>query len=168
MNFKFAPKGVYEVVIRRKTGEIESFTFDNLVTYEGEDYMLQAAITGETASITTWFIGLIGANITPTKDDTASSTIGAAGSYGEITSYDEANRPAYSATYDAATHTVSNGASVATFTINSTCTVYGAFITSTSGKNDGTGKLLSAGMFGTSKDLSAGDTISIAYTIQAA
>ncbi len=156
-------RGTFIVEIIRDGKVIDVFKFRNTVTKEGKNYLLQAGITGGVAPITSWYVGLIGADVVPAETDTASTALGALGTYGEIVDYDELERPAYTAAYS--TDQVSNGASPATFSINAAVTAYGAFITSTATKQDNTGILLAAGRFASAKALSAGDTITITYTI---
>ncbi len=155
--------GKFIIEIKRKDGTVETIEFHNVVTKEGKNYLMQAGITGTQSPITSWYVGLIGADVTPTEDDTASTALGSTGTYGEIIGYDETARPAYNGQYSAGQ--VGNGASPATFTINADTTAYGAFITSTSTKQDNTGILLAAGRFSSAKALSAGDSISITYVI---
>ena len=63
-----------------------------------------------------------------------------------------------------------NSASPASFTINATATVAGAFLTSGSAKSGTTGTLFSAADFGGAGDRSvvSGDTLSVTYTFSLA
>jgi hypothetical protein len=65
---------------------------------------------------------------------------------------------------------VTNAASPATFNINATSTVGGAFLTSGSAKNGTTGTLFSAADFAAPGDRSvvSGDIISVTYTFSLA
>jgi hypothetical protein len=122
------------------------------------------------AQITTWYIGLYGAGAsnTPAAGDTMSSHAG----WTEVTTYSNATRVA--ATFVTATtanpSVVTNSASPATFNINGTATVGGAFLTSGSAKGGTTGTLFSAADFAAPGDRSvvSGDVISVTYTFSLA
>lgn len=113
-----------------------------------------------------WYIGLYGAGAsnTPAASDTASSHAG----WTEIVPYSNATRPA--ATFGTATtadpSVLSNSASPASFTINATATVGGAFLISNSTKSGTTGILFSASDFQSPGDRSvvSGDTLNVTYT----
>lgn len=138
----------------------------NLVVNVGLQYMAGVALTS-TTQITTWYIGLYGAaaSNTPAASDTLASHAG----WTEITPY-SGNRP--SATFAAATNAnpsvVTNSASPASYSINATATVGGAFLCSA---NSGTtGTLFSAADFQSPGDRSvvSGDTLNVTYTFSLA
>ncbi len=159
-------KGRYVVEIKRANGEVEVIEFDNVVTKEGKNYLLKAGVLGNETPITNWYIGLIGANVTPTENDKASTALGTNGSYSEVTAYTETARLAYAATFDAQNNRLINSANPATFTINANnTTIYGAFIVSSQAKQANTGILLSAGVFTSAKTLGVDDQINITYVI---
>lgn len=141
----------------------------NLVVNVGLQYMAGVALTS-TAQITTWYIGLYGAAASnnPSASDTASSH----GGWTEVTPYSNATRP--SATFAAATaanpSVVTNSASPATFNINASSTVGGAFLISNSTKGGTTGTLFSAADFQSPGDRSVvnGDTLQVTYTFSLA
>lgn len=136
----------------------------NLVVNVGLQYMAGTALTS-TAQITTWYIGLYGAGAsnTPAAGDTMASHIG----WTEVTPY-AGTRPA--ATFAAATNAnpsvVTNSASPASFSINATATVGGAFLTSNNTAGGSTGTLFSAADFQSPGDRSvvSGDTLNVTYT----
>ena len=138
---------------------------DNLVVNVGLQYMAGVALTS-TAQITSWYLGLYGAGASnsPAAGDTMSSHAG----WTEVTDYSESTRPA--ATFAAATNAnpsvVTNSASKATFTINGTTTVGGAFLTSNNTKGGTTGTLFSAADFQSPGDRSvvSGDILTLTYT----
>ena len=138
----------------------------NLVVNVGLQYMAGVALTS-TAQITTWYIGLYGAGAsnTPAATDTASSHAG----WTEITPYSNATRPA--ATFTAATNAnpsvVTNSGSAASFAINGSATVGGAFLISNSTKGGTTGTLFSAADFQSPGDRTvvSGDTLNVTYTL---
>lgn len=136
----------------------------NLVVNVGLQYMAGSALTG-TSQITTWYIGLYGAGAsnTPAAGDTMASHAG----WTEVTPY-SGNRP--TATLAAATlanpSVVTNSASPASFSINATQTVGGAFLTSNNTAGGSTGTLFSAADFQSPGDRSvvSGDTLNVTYT----
>jgi hypothetical protein len=141
----------------------------NLVVNTGLQYMCGVALTS-TAQITTWYLGLYGAGAsnTPAASDTMASHIG----WTEITPYSNANRP--TCTFAAATlanpSVATNSASPASFTINATATVGGAFLTTSNTKGGTTGTLFSAADFSSPGDRSvvSGDTLNVTYTLSLA
>lgn len=162
--------GVYHVECHDKDGKLKwSAETKNLVVNEGLQYMAGTALTS-VAQITTWYIGLYGAGAsnTPAATDTMSSHIG----WTEVVPYSNATRVA--ATFATATtanpSVVTNAASPATFNINATSTVGGAFLTSGSAKSGTTGTLFSAADFAAPGDRSvvSGDIISVTYTFSLA
>lgn len=132
----------------------------NLVVNVGLQYMAGTGLDGATTRITAWYVGLKSSG-TPAASDTMSSHA----TWTEITTYSNATRPA--ATFAAATtanpSVVTNTASKATFNINGTTTVVGAFLTSDSTKSGTTGTLFSAGDFSSSRSVVNGDTLQVTY-----
>jgi hypothetical protein len=162
--------GVYHVECHDKDGNLKwSADSQNLVVNAGLAYMAGTALTSVT-QITTWYIGLYGAGAsnTPAAGDTMSSHAG----WTEVVPYSNATRVA--ATFVTATtanpSVVTNSASPATFTINATSTVGGAFLTSGSAKSGTTGTLFSAADFASPGDRSvvSGDILSVTYTFSLA
>jgi hypothetical protein len=162
--------GVYHVECHDKDGNLKwSADTKNLVVNAGLAYMAGTALTS-VAQITTWYIGLYGAGAsnTPAAGDTMSSHAG----WTEVTTYSNATRVA--ATFVTATtanpSVVTNAASPATFNINGTTTVGGAFLTSGSAKSGTTGTLFSAADFSSPGDRSvvSGDVLSVTYTFSLA
>jgi hypothetical protein len=162
--------GVYYVECHDKDGNLKwTAESKNLVVNAGLAYMAGTALTS-VAQITTWYIGLYGsgATNTPAAGDTMSSHAG----WTEVVPYSNATRVA--ATFATATtaspSVVTNAASPATFTINATSVVGGAFLTSGSAKSGTTGTLFSAGDFSAPGDRSvvSGDIISVTYTFSLA
>jgi len=158
--------GVYHIECHDKDGNLKwSADSKNLVVNEGLQYMAGTALTSVT-QITAWYIGLYGAGAsnTPASGDTMASHAG----WTEVVPYSNATRVA--ATFVTATlgnpSVVTNSASPATFTINATATVGGAFLTSGSAKSGTTGTLFSAADFSAPGDRSvvSGDVLSVTYT----
>jgi len=162
--------GLFEIKCHDKDGNLKwEAQSKNLVVNEGLQYMAGSALTSVT-QITSWFIGLYGAGAsnTPAAGDTMASHAG----WTEVVAYSNATRVA--ATFATATtanpSVVTNTASPATFNINGTTTVGGAFLTSGSAKSGTTGTLFSAADFGSPGDRSvvASDTLSVTYTFSLA
>ena len=137
----------------------------NLVVNVGLQDMNAKYFSGS-AYTATWFIGLYGAaaSNTPAAGDTSASHAG----WTEVVPYSNATRPA--ATFGTATtadpSVISNSASPASYTINATATVGGAFLISNSTKSGTTGTLFSASDFAAPGDRSvaSGDTLNVTYT----
>jgi len=157
-------KGKFIVEVVRNGRVIDRLEFNNVVTIEGRNHLLKVGVSQEVAA-GAWYMGLIGADVTPTENDTAASALGATGTYAELYDYSESDRPQFVNAFG--TNAVSNEANPATFTISATVTinVYGVFITSTSTKGDTTGVLLCAGRFSVAKALTSGDVLNVVYTI---
>lgn len=137
----------------------------NLVVNVGLKDMNEKYFTGSTYTAT-WFIGLYGAasSNNPAAGDTAASHAG----WTEVTAYSNATRP--TATFGTSTtadpSVISNSASPASFNINGTATVGGAFLISNSTKGGTTGILFSAADFQAPGDRNVvnGDTLNVTYT----
>jgi hypothetical protein len=162
--------GVFEIKCHDKDGNLKwEAQSKNLVVNVGLQYMAGSALTSVT-QITTWYLGLYGAGAsnTPAAGDTMSSHAG----WTEVVAYSNATRVA--ATFVTATaanpSVVTNTASPATFNINGTTTVGGAFLTSGSAKSGTAGTLFSAADFGSPGDRSvvSSDTLSVTYTFSLA
>lgn len=140
----------------------------NLVVNVGLQYMCGTALTS-VSQITTWYLGLYGAGASnnPAAGDTMSSHTG----WTEVVPYSNATRPACTfATATTANPSVAtNSASKAAFTINTTATVGGAFLTSDNTKSGTTGTLFSASDFtGGDRSVISGDTLNVTYTLSLA
>jgi hypothetical protein len=137
----------------------------NLVVNEGLQDMNTKYFTGS-GYTAAWYIGLYGAasSNNPAASDTAASHAG----WTEVTAYSQATRPA--ATFGTATtadpSVISNSASPATYSINGTTVVGGAFLISDNTKGGTTGILFSAADFQSPGDRSVvnGDTLTVTYT----
>lgn len=165
-NEKVKAGGVFTVQCFDKDGNLKwTEENHNLVVNVGlkdmnDKYFLGSAYTAA------WYIGLYGAAASnnPAASDTMSSHAG----WTEVTAYSNATRPA--ATFAAATtadpSVITNSASPATFSINGTTTVGGAFLTSNNTKGGTTGILFSASDFQSPGDRSvvSGDTLTVTYT----
>jgi hypothetical protein len=136
----------------------------NLVVNVGLQDMNAQYFTGSSYTAA-WYIGLYGAGAsnTPAASDTMSSHAG----WTEVTDYSQSTRPACTfgtpTTSDPSVAT--NTASPASFSINGTTTVGGAFLTSNNTKGGTTGILFSASDFtGGDRSVVSGDTLTVTYT----
>ena len=159
--------GRFKIECFDKDGNLKwSAEESNLVVNVGLQYMAGAALTG-TTPVTTWYIGLYGAGASnnPAAGDTLASHAG----WTEVTPY-PGNRP--TATFAAATlanpSVVTNSASPASYAINATATVGGAFLCSAASGTSGT--LFSAADFQSPGDRSvvSGDTLNVQYSFSLA
>jgi hypothetical protein len=162
--------GVFTVQCYDKDGNLKWETSKhNLVVNQGLQDMNAKYFKGSSYTAA-WYIGLYGAGAsnTPAAGDTMASHAG----WTEVTAYSQATRPA--ATFGTATtanpSVQTNSASPASFSINGTTTVGGAFLTSDNTKGGTTGILFSAADFASPGDRSvvSGDTLSVTYTFSLA
>jgi len=163
-------KGVYKVQCHDKDGNLKwEAEAPNLVVNVGLQDMNTQYFTG-VAYTATWFLGLYGsgATNTPAAGDTMSSHAG----WTEVVAYSQATRPVctFGTPTTANPSVATNSASPATFSINGTTTVGGAFLTSNSTKGGTTGTLFSAADFSAPGDRSvvSADTLSVTYTLSLA
>lgn len=163
-------KGVYKIQCHDKDGNLKwEDEAPNLVVNVGLQDMNAKYFTGSAYTMT-WYIGLYGSGATnsPAAGDTMSSHAG----WTEVTAYSQATRPActFGTPTTANPSVATNSASPATFSINATTTVGGAFLTSNNTKGGTTGTLFSAADFSSPGDraVTNGDTLSVTYTLSLA
>ncbi len=132
---------------------------ENIVVNAGLNHILSVVLAAGTQT-TTWYVGLMDASPTVAAADTMGSHAG----WTEADDYTEANRQTFTPG-SVASQSVDNSASKATFSINATVTVGGAFLTSVSTKNGTTGTLFAGGAFsGGNRALVSGDTLKVQAT----
>ena len=161
-------KGVFTVVHKDRHGKILSREeFENLVTNEGFDYLLDASLHGSTA-ISDWYFA-------PWTTNTAvavTQTYASPGNTEVTTAIDESTRQAWGEGASSG-QSVTN-ATAATITANTDVTVYGCGIVgggsaaTTKGDTAGGGTLLATALFSSSKVLANGETLDLTYTISKA
>lgn len=158
--------GVFTVTCLDKDGNVKwTAKSHNLVVNEGLKDMNEKYLTGA-AYTAAWYLGLYGAAAasTPAAGDTMSSHAG----WVEVTPYSESTRQqcVFGTSTLASPSVISNSASPALFSINSTATVGGAFLTNNNVKGGTTGILFSAADFGAPGDRAvvSGDTLTVTYT----
>ena len=162
--------GVYKIQCHDAQGNLKwEAESKNLVVNVGLQDMNAKYFTGS-AYTAAWYIGLYGAGATntPAASDTMSSHAG----WTENTGYSNATRPActFGTPTTANPSVATNSASPASFTINATSTVGGAFLVSNSTKGGTTGTLYSAADFGSPGDRSVAnaDVLTVTYTLSLA
>ena len=167
---KAVATGVYTIQCFDAQGNLKwEAESKNLVVNVGLQDMNAKYFTGS-AYTATWYIGLYGAGAsnTPAASDTMSSHAG----WTENTGYSNATRPVctFGTPTTANPSVATNSASPASFTINATSTVGGAFLVSNSTKGGTTGTLYSAADFSAPGDRSvaSSDILNVTYTLSLA
>ena len=165
-NEKVQAGGVFTVQCHDVAGNLKwSAEKHNLVVNVGLKDMNDKYFTGS-GYTAAWYIGLYGA--ASSNDPAAGDTMASHAGWTEVTDYSQATRPA--ATFAAATtadpSVITNSGSPATFSINGTTVVGGAFLTSDNTKGGTSGILFSASDFQAPGDRSvvSGDTLTVTYT----
>jgi hypothetical protein len=165
-----AATGVYKIQCHDAQGNLKwEAESKNLVVNVGLQDMNAKYFTGSSYTAT-WYLGLYGAGASnlPAASDTMSSHAG----WTEIAPYSNATRPVCTfATPTTANPSVAtNSASPASFTITSTATVGGAFLTSNNTVSGTTGTLYSAADFSAPGDraVTNGDILNVVYTLSLA
>ena len=157
--------GVFEFELVRDGKVIDKWSDHNLVTNEGLNDLLQVYL-GNGTQKTTWYVGLFEGNYPPVASVTGATVKSAAN---ECVAYDEATRPEW-VDAAAASQQITNTASKATFTMNASKTVYGAFLISANakdGSNDAASKLFAISRFSAARSLVATDELLVTYTVSA-
>ena len=163
-------KGVYKIQCHDKDGNLKwEDEAPNLVVNEGLQDMNAKYFTGTTYTAA-WYLGLYGSGAT--NSPAAGNTMASHGTWTEVTDYSQATRPdcTFGTPTTANPSVATNSASPATFSINATTVVGGAFLTSNNTKGGTTGTLYSAADFSAPGDRSvvSGDTLSVTYTLSLA
>ena len=149
-----------------RDGQVIDRWYDsNIVVDEGLNYILDAALSGATAH-TTHYLGLFKNNYTPISSNVMATFPGAGVALEANSEYNEATRRTWNEAGVSA-KTITNSASPATFTFNTTVTIYGAFLSSDSTKAGTTGTLVSAAKFSSARSMLANDVLNVTYTITA-
>lgn len=158
--------GVFTVKCHDADGNLKwEASQHNLVVNVGLQDMNAQYFTGS-GYTAAWYIGLYGAAASnnPAATDTMASHAG----WTEITAYSQATRPActFGIPTTADPSVATNTASPATYSINGSVTVGGAFLTNNNTKGGTTGVLFSAADFQAPGDriVVAGDTLTVTYT----
>lgn len=134
----------------------------NLVVNEGLNDSLDKHLKGSSYTAA-WYVGLTTDSDTFAAADTMSSHAG----WVEDTHYSNATRPALTLG-TVSGQSVDNSASKASFNINDTATIGGAFIASNSTKGGTTGILYGGAAFSANRSVISGDTLNVTVTCTAA
>lgn len=164
-------KGRYVVQCRDQDGNLKwEDTFPNIVVNTGLQDMNAKYFTGVTYTAA-WYLGLItgpSGSVTIAAGNTMLSHAG----WTEATGYSNATRPtcSFGTPTTANPSVASNSASAATFNMNATATIAGAFLTTDNTKGGTAGLLYSAATFQAPGDRSvvSGDTLTVIYTLNLA
>lgn len=154
--------GHYHGKIIRAGEVIDEFDCPNLCVDEGLNKLLNVMFDAAT-QVTAWYMGLFEGNYTPVASVTGATIASAAT---ETTAYNEATRPAFSPAA-ASAKSITNSASVGTFTFNATKSIYGTFLISDNTKGGTSGTLFSAAKFAAAKSVVSGDQLLLTYTFNA-
>lgn len=152
----------YEIECVRNGEVLWTESFDNLVVNVGLDDSLNKHFKAS-AYTAAWYVGLTDGTPTFAAADTMASHAG----WTEVQAYTEATREAL-VLGTVSGQSVDNSASKASFTINGTTTVGGAFITDTSTKGGSTGILYGGGAFSQDRNLVLDDVLNVTVTLTAA
>lgn len=155
---------LYQIECLGPDGKLKwSEEFHNLVVDEGLDDNLDKYFKGS-AYTASHFVGLTDGTPTPAAGDDMTTHAG----WTEITNYSEGTRPAL-VLGTVASQSVDNSASKASYSVNATVTIGGAFTTTNSTKGGSTGTLYGIGAFsGGDKSADNGDTLNVTVTLTAA
>jgi len=147
----------------------EEYQGKNILPTEGLNSLLDTAIGGA-SQIATWYLGLFKNNYTPISTNTAANSLGVGQYYGECQDADydtpATNRNTYTVVA-ASGGVLTNAAAPASFTMNASIPVYGAFIASSQAKTATTGKLLAAKLFSSGRSVVDSDVLLVTYQITA-
>lgn len=152
-------KGKFVVEHIRGGRVIGVYDVANLVVDEGLNKMLDVMFHG-TTQITTWYLGIISSS--GYSAIAAGNTMSSHSGWTEFTAYDESVRQTWAE--GAASGKAITSSSVAEFTVNSSGTVKGLFLTSDSTKTGTTGTLWCATLFASDVAVISSDVLRVTYT----
>ena len=133
----------------------------NIVVNTGLDDLLNKYFKGSTYTAA-FYVGLKNSGSAAAADTMASHS-----GWTENTTYSNANRQTLTLG-TVSGQSVNNSASRATFNINGTTTISGAFVTTDNTKGGTSGTLYGAADFAVSRSLASGDTLFVTITLTAA
>ena len=131
----------------------------NLVPAVGINFLARAPF-GDTAVITSFYMGLYTANYAPTPSTTAADI---PTNMSELVAYTQAQRPLWDTEYVGGTYTNENA--LAEFTLTQDVTIRGGFLVSSDIKGGNTGTMLSVVRFPTPKAGYSGSTIEVGASL---
>lgn len=153
--------GVFSYELVRDGKIIDSGVSPNIVVDEGLEYILDVALSGG-AQIPAFYIGIFSNNYTPIAGDTAATFVASAGEVD--TQINEVARQVWTEA-GVSGKTITNTASIASFTANTTVNVFGAFLHSDSAKLAVTGTLIAASRFAAVRNMLNTDVLNVTYTL---
>lgn len=154
-------RGLWKLTVRDADGNITDVReWENVVTTEGQNYLLATGLDGGAAT-TTWYVGLTDGTPTVAEANTMASHAG----WAEVTAYSQATRVTWTGG-TAAAGSIDNVGNEASFSINAdSTTVGGAFLVSVNTKGGATGTLYAVGAFsGGDLVLNNGSTLDVTAT----
>lgn len=157
----------YFTVEHVRNGEvIDTFRSDNIVVDQGLEYILDAALSGATQN-TNHYLGIYKNNYTPVAGDTAATFAGIGVANEANAEIDNVTRPQW-VEAGVASKSITNSASPAAFTANTTVSIYGAFLISNNTLGGLTGTLIAASKFPAVRNMVNTDILNITYTLDIA
>lgn len=138
----------------------------NIIVNEGLNHFLGVTLAAKTQNLG-WYIGIFKGNYTPQATDTAANI--SSNSTEAIEFASPTVRPTFTVDAgDPAGQALSNFDAKASFTMNATVTIYGAFLISSAVVNDTSGSLVAASRFAAQRDLVDTDEFLVGYSLSAA
>jgi len=139
----------------------------NIFTTEGMARILNVCFRAQTTDAAI-YVGIFKGNVTPALGDTAAAKLGGGSPWYECldADYDSpaTNKPAYTMA-STSTAVATNTASKATFVMNASITVYGAFLSTVMAKTATSGTLFCGKAFAVPRAVVADDELAITYQI---
>jgi len=155
-------KNIWEVVCKGSDGREKWRELnDNLIVTVGLNALLTEFFKGSSYTAT-WGVGL-----KSTGTALAADTMSSHSSWAENTTYSESVRQTI-VLGTPSSGSVDNSASKATFSINGTTSIFGAFLANSTTKGGTSGILYGVVDFGSSRAVISGDTLEITVTLTAA
>lgn len=155
-------KNVWTIDCYDSEGNLKwSETKKNLVVTEGLNHVLSSTFDAGT-QVTQWYVGLKGSG-TPVAGDTMASHA----SWAEDTNYTQSVRQDLTLG-TASSGSIDNVGNLATYTMNGTTTINGAFVTSDNTKSGTSGILYGVVDFAVARSVISGDTLNVTVTLTAA
>ena len=158
--------GVFDVWCLRDGKEIWREHVHNIVTTEGQNFILNACFHTAGATVpATWFVGLVNTDTAPLVTMTYHAP-----AFTESVAYDNIAVRATYTTVDSTAASMTNSAAPASFTISGTETMYGAALFSIDTRGDhtesvGVNALYSYAKFTAGRAVVDNDVINVTYTL---
>lgn len=159
---------IYRFEARDKDGNVKwTEEIPNITVNEGLNDILSKYFKGSSYTAA-FYVGLIdNASFSALAAGDTAAQIGGSNGWLEATSYSESVRQTLTLGSVSA-QSVDNSASKATFSINGTITIKGAFVVTSSTKSGTSGLIYGEAAFGSTRSLVNGDTLTVTVTLTAA